>query len=151
MGLEMAWMMRWAPGTLSTALNERGVPAVGCELGGGGVASDEEVALYRRAVLRCIGLLGIHGPPIEPELPAEVEVMEDLVAPASGLLDLAVGLRDGVKAGDLLARVVDAWGRPIAEVRAPLAGRVAHHRVFRQVRVGETVVSIGRPVPNPAR
>ena len=151
MGLEMSWMMRWAPGTLSTALNERGVPAVGCELGGGGVASDEEVATYRRGVLRCLGLLGIHGPALEPEVPAEVEVMGDLAAPASGLLDLAVGLRDPVQAGDLLARVLDPWGRPIAELRAPVGGRVVHHRVFRQVRAGETVVSIGRLEPNPAR
>ncbi|HEY3107607.1 MAG TPA: succinylglutamate desuccinylase/aspartoacylase family protein [Chloroflexota bacterium] len=151
MGLEMFWMMRWAPGTLSTALNERGVPAVGCELGGGGVASDDEVALYRRGVLRCLGLLGIHGSAIEPEVPAEVEVMDDLAAPASGLLDLAVGLRDPVQQGDLLARVLDPWGHAIAELRAPRAGRVVHQRVFRQVRVGETVVSIGRKEANPAR
>jgi len=151
MGLEMFWMMRWAPGTLSTALNERGVPAVGCELGGGGVASDDEVATYRRGVLRCLGLLGIQGPAIEPAVPAEVEVMDDLAAPTSGLLDLAVGLRDPVQAGDLVGRVLDPWGRAIAELRAPGAGRVVHHRVFRQVRAGETVASIGRRERNPAR
>jgi predicted deacylase len=149
-GLEMSWMMRWAPGTLSTALNDRGVPAVGCELGGGGIASDDEVALYRRGVLRCLGLLGVHGPAIEPEVPTEVEVMEDLPAPASGLLELAVGLRDRVRAGDRLAAVLDPWGREIAVLSAPLDGRVVHHRVFRQVRAGETVVSLGRSVASPA-
>jgi predicted deacylase len=126
------------------------VPAVGCELGGGGVASDDEVGLYRRGVLRCLGLLGIHGPPIEPDVPAEVEVMDDLTAPASGLLEPAVGLRDPLQAGDLVARILDPWGRTLAELRSPVAGRVAHQRLFRQVRVGETVVSVGRREPNPA-
>jgi predicted deacylase len=56
-----------------------------------------------------------------------------------------------VQAGDLVARVVDPWGDVLAEVRAPAAGRVVHQRLFRQVKVGETVVSLGRLVPNPAR
>jgi predicted deacylase len=100
-------------------------------------------------VLRCLGLLGIHGPPIAPAVPAEVEVMDDLAAPASGLLEPAVGLRDPVQVGDLVARILDPWGRTLVELRSTLAGRVVHQRLFRQIRVGETVVSIGRREPNP--
>ena len=38
-GLQHYWMMRWSPGTLSTMANQRGIPAVGCEVGGRGMAS----------------------------------------------------------------------------------------------------------------
>jgi predicted deacylase len=141
-GLEMDWMMRWAPGTLSTALNQRGIPAVGCEAGGGGIASPEEVVLYRDGVLRLVR--GETRP-----LPPTVEAMEDLTAPASGLLDVRVALRQELRAGDLVARVLDPWGSAIAEVTAPFDGRVVHQRLFRQVRAGETVVSLGRRFPHP--
>ena len=151
MGLEMDWMMRWAPGTLSTALNARGVPAVGCELGGSGVASDDDVGLYRRGVLRCLGHLGIYGPPIDAELPAKVEVMEDVVAQASGLMRPSLGLRDPVRVGEPLATILDPWGRELEIVRAPFDGRVVHQRLFGQVRAGETVASVGRLVPSPLR
>jgi predicted deacylase len=97
-GLEMSWMMRWAPGTLSTALNQRGIPAVGCEVGGGGIASAQEIELYRDGVMRLVR--GEQRP-----LPPEVEVMEDLTAPTSGILDIKVQLRDEVRAGQLLAHL----------------------------------------------
>jgi uncharacterized protein len=141
-GLEMDWMMRWAPGTLSTALNQRGVPAVGCEIGGGGIATPEDVRLYRDGVMRLVRCE-------QRALPRQVEVMEDVTAPASGLLDINVGLRDEVRTGHLLAHVLDPWGKRVATIEATTDGRVVHQRLFRQVRAGETVVSIGRRIPHP--
>jgi predicted deacylase len=148
-GLEMYWLMQWAPGTLSTALNARGVPAVGAEVGGQGAASEREVALYAEAARRAIHHLGLLGPPLAVELPRQAATMEDVPASASGLLELAVGLGDETAAGDLLGRVVDLWGDELAELRAPFAGRVVHLRTFRQVRAGDTVLSLSRGVPNP--
>lgn len=141
-GLEMDWMMRWAPGTLSTALNARGVAAVGCEVGGGGIATPTDIALYREGVLRLV-----RGE--QRALPREVELMEDLTAPVSGLLDIRVGLREQVRAGQLLVRVLDPWGDVAATLEAPFDGRVVHQRLFRQVRAGETAVSLGRRIPHP--
>ena len=146
-GLEMYWRMAWAPGTLSTALNQLGIPAVGCEVGGMGLARPEDVALYQAGVIRCLHLLGILGPPLAVEIPPTARVMEDLTAPRSGLLDLAVELRQEVAAGQLLARVRDSWGEVIGEIFAPYAGLVSHQRLFRQVRAGETVISLARKVP----
>jgi predicted deacylase len=148
-GLEMYWLMAWAPGTLSTALNELGVPAVGAEVGGAGQASEGEVGLYEQAVRRCLAYLGIAGDAAPVRVPTESGTMEDVAAPTSGLLELAVGLRDEVAAGAPIGRVVDVWGAPRAEIAAPFAGRVVHARTFRQVRAGETVVSLSRRVPNP--
>ena len=143
MGLDMDWMMRWAPGTLSTALNERGVPAVGCENGGLGVATPEEVWIYREGVLRLV-----RGEDRDP--PKTVEVMEDVVAPTGGLVDIRVQLRQELRAGDLIGRVLNPFGEPIATIEAPFDGRVVHQRLFRQVRAGETLVSLGRGVSSPA-
>lgn len=142
MELEMNWMMRWAPGTLSTALNERGIPAVGCESGGLGVASAHEIRIYRDGLMRLV-----RGE--QPDPPRTVDVMEDLTAPASGILDIRVGLREEVRCRQLLARVLDPWGDAVATVEAPFDGRVVHQRLFRQVRAGETVVSLARPVSSP--
>jgi predicted deacylase len=141
-GLDMNWMMRWAPGTLSTALNQRGIPAVGCEVGGLGVASAEEVALYRDGVMRLVR-------DEERALSSEVEVMEDVVAPASGILEVRARLRDELRAGQLVGHILDPWGERIATIEAPFDGRVVHQRLFRQVRAGETVVSLGRRMPHP--
>jgi len=150
MRLDMHWMMRWAPGTLSTALNERGVPAVGTELGGGGVASPDEVDVYRQGLLRLLGYLGIHGSPVTVDPPAVVEVTDDLLAPTSGLLDLAVGLGDRVRAGERVGSILDPWGGA-TPLTVPLDDPVSHFRSFRMIRAGDTVVSIAREVPHPAR
>jgi predicted deacylase len=148
-GLEMFWVMEWAPGTLSTALNQLGVPAVGAEVGGAGQTSEQEIGLYVDAVRRCLRHLGVEGPAVPVTPPAESGTMEDVLAPASGLIELAVGLRDEVAAGQRLGSVLDVRGAVRAEIVAPFAGRVVHVRTFRQVRAGDTVVSLSRRVPNP--
>lgn len=148
-GLEMYWMMAWAPGTLSTALNQLEIPAVGCEAGGLGSADPENVQLYRDGVTRCLRYLGLVGPPLLVEVPRMVRTMEAVVSPAGGLLDLRTRLGQDVRSGELLARILDPWGETVDEVSAPFEGRVVHQRVFRRVLAGDTVVSLGRELPNP--
>lgn len=148
-GLAMYWMMAWAPGTLSTALNQLGIPAVGCEAGGLGSADQPHVELYRDGVVRCLRLLGLVQPSLSIEVPRAVRTMEAVTAPASGLLDLRVSLGEEVRIGELLARILDPWGETVGEVVAPFDGRVVHQRVFRRVQPGDTVVSLGRELPNP--
>jgi predicted deacylase len=146
---EMYWLMAWAPGTLSTALNQLGVPAVGAEIGGAGAAGEAEIAAYERAVRRCLRYLRIDGEPLTVSMPSDVATMEDVTAPGSGLLEPTVGLRDEVGQGDRLGTILDPWGGRVAEIVAPFAGRVVHVRTFRQLRTGETALSLSRRVPNP--
>lgn len=150
-GLEMYWRMAWAPGTLSTALNQLEIPAVGCEVGGMGVARRENVELYHEGVIRCLRMIGIVDPPLNVEIPSTVRTMEDVTSAWSGLLDLAVSLGQQVEPKQLIARVLNAWGEEIGKITAPFAGMVAHQRLFRQVRTGETVVSLAREVENHLR
>jgi len=147
-GLEMYWRMAWAPGTLSTALNQLEIPAVGCEVGGMGLARPEDVALYQAGVIRCLRLLGILGPSLRVEIPATVRVMEDVPSPGSGLLDLMVDLRQPVEVGQPIARVLTPWGEVTGEITAPSAGMISHQRFFRQIRAGETVASVAYDVEN---
>ncbi len=83
-GLERYWMMRWAPGTLSTWANQQGIPAVGCEVGGGGTAAREERDLYKAGVRRCLRHLGMLDPPLEVAMPPYVWTQEYVTAPCGG-------------------------------------------------------------------
>jgi predicted deacylase len=148
-GLEIFWMMSWAPGTLSTALNQLGISAVACELGGLGVAALPDVPRYLDGIIRCLRHAGVLEPPLVVELPPTVRTMDPIPSPWSGLVDLAVDLRQSVRPGDLLARVLDPWGSVQGDIVAPFDAIVLHKRLFRMVRVGETVVSLGRLVGNP--
>lgn len=148
-GLELIWLMRWAPGTLSTAVNERGIPAVGCEIGGLGDADPTNGALYRQGVVRCLRHLGILDPPLDVDVPRRVWTHTEVVAPCSGLLEIAVDLRQQVQAGERLACVRDPWGDVVAEVVAPDRGLVVYKRVFGTVRAGEVIVMLGHEIDNP--
>ena len=68
-GLDHYWMMRWAPGTLSTWANEQGIPAVGCEVGGRGTATREQIDRYKDGIRRCLRHLGMLNPPLEVAMP----------------------------------------------------------------------------------
>ena len=148
-GLEHYWMMRWAPGTLSTWANQQGIPAVGCEVGGGGVATREEIDLYKAGVRRCLRHLGIIDPPLDVAMPSQVWTHENLTAQCGGLLERLVALGQEVESGELLARVRNLWGTVCGEVTAPRAGAILYTRVQQSVVAGDNVFWLGRKEENP--
>ena len=148
-GLEHYWMMRWAPGTLSTWANQRGIPAVGCEVGGRGRATREQIDLYKAGTRRCLRHLGLLDPPLDVAMPPKVWTQEHLTAPGSGLLETLVTLGQDVRAGETLARVRDLWGVVCAEITAPRDGRILYTRVQQSVGAGENVFWLGRQEDNP--
>ena len=111
-GLQHYWMMRWSPGTLSTMANQRGIAAVGCEVGGRGMASREEIDLYKDGIRRCLRHLGMLDPPLEVSLPPKVW---DARAPCRAMRRLAgdscnAGPR-GQKRGETGPRAQSLWSR----------------------------------------
>lgn len=148
-GLERYWMMRWAPGTLSTWANQQGIPAVGCEVGGGGTAAREEIDRYKAGVRRCLRHLGMLDPPLKVAMPPYVWTQEYLTAPCGGLLESLVALGQDVEKGQPLARVRNLWGTVCAEITAPRDGTVLYTRVMQSVRAGENVFWLGRKEDNP--
>ncbi len=148
-GLEHYWMMRWAPGTLSTWANEQGIPAVGCEVGGRGMATREQIDLYKDGIRRCLRHLGMLDPPLEVAMPPKVWTQEHLTAPCGGLLELLVGLGDEVQSGETLARVRHLNGSVRGEITAPHCGTIMYTRVLHSVAEGENVFWLGRKEDNP--
>ena len=148
-GLEYDWMMRWSPGTLSTWANQRGISAVGCEVGGRGTATREQIDLYKAGVIRCLRSLGMLEPPLEVALPTKVWTQEYLTAPCSGFLDVLVEPGQEVASGETLARVRDLWGNVCGNVTAPRHGTIMYTRVMQSVGEGESVFWLGRQEENP--
>ncbi|MCY4437656.1 MAG: DUF2817 domain-containing protein [Chloroflexi bacterium] len=148
-GLEYDWMMRWSPGTLSTWANQQGIPAVGCEVGGRGTATREQIDLYKAGVIRCLRHLGMLEPPLEVALPPKVWTQEYLTAPCSGLLEVLVEPGQEVASGETLARVRDLWGNVCGNVTAPRHGTIMYTRVMQSVDEGENVFWLGRQEENP--
>lgn len=148
-GLDHYWMMRWAPGTLSTWANQQSIPAVGCEVGGRGTATREQIDLYKAGVMRCLRYLGLLDPSSEVALPPKVWTQEYLTAPCDGLLELLVRLGQGVEAGETLARVRDLWGNVRGEIAAPRDGKIMYTRVHQSVATGENVFWLGTQEDKP--
>ena len=148
-GLERYWMMRWAPGTLSTWANQQGIPAVGCEVGGRGTATREEIDLYKAGIRRCLRHLDMLDPPLEVTMPPYVWTQEYLTAPCGGLLESLVAIGQDVEKGQPLARVRDLWGTVRAEITAPRDGTILYTRVQQSVSSGENVFWLGRQEENP--
>ena len=148
-GLQHYWMMRWSPGTLSTVANQRGIAAVGCEVGGRGMASREEIDLYKDGIRRCLRHLGMLDPPLEVLLPPKVWTQEHLAAPCEGLLEILVTLGQEVKSGERLARVRNLYGAVCGEITAPRNGTIMYTRVMQSVGADETVFWLGRQDENP--
>ena len=111
-----------------STVNVLGIPALTIELGMTGAvdpAAVEAGVAGVRNVLRWAGML-----PGEPEPIAACPVVDpgyptkrddSARAPRSGILAPALDLGERYAAGQLLARMVDLWGRPLdgAEIRAP--------------------------------
>lgn len=148
-GLEHFWMMRWAPGTLSTWANQQGIPAVGCEVGGRGTAARGQIAIYKQGVIRCLRSLGMLDPPLEVTLPPKVWTQEYLTAPCDGLLEVLVELGQEVASGETLARVRDLWGTVCGEITAPQDCKIMYMRTHQSVQTGENVFWLGNQKDNP--
>jgi len=148
-GLEHYWMMRWAPGTLSTWANQQGIPAVGCEVGGRGTATRDQIDLYKQGVIRCLRHLGMLDPPLEVSLPPKVWTQAYLTAPCDGLLEVLVELGQEVASGETLARVRDLRGNVCGEITAPQDCKIMYTRTHQSVQTGENVFWLGREEYNP--
>jgi uncharacterized protein len=129
-----------------TILGERGVPAFGVEIGEGGRIDQSEVERGLRGlynVLRTIGMLP--GKTESFGLQRVIKTMHVIRAARGGLLHLAVGLNDDVKAGQTVATVSDLFGETVEEIRAPIAGPVVRIATLPIVSSGERVVQLGVP------
>jgi predicted deacylase len=149
-GLEHIVIDRGRPSDLDASLfcantaHARGKPAVTTEAGAVGVPTEDMVALNARGAFRVMRYLGmLPGPKEMVEHPRWIEPSQVLTSPETGAWHPAVVPDQHVEAGDLLGRLTDYFGNPIAEVRSPLAGIVTYVVVSPSMGKGEPVAMVG--------
>jgi len=145
-------------GLFDSAVEEAGKVFVSTELGGGGTASVESVAVAVRGVqgfLACSGVLAANGRYAAAALAAQATqrttTLLDMpdgscytTSEHDGLLEMCKDLGDTVEAGDVIARVYDATrtGTAPVEYRARRGGLLAARHFPGLVRIGDTVAVV---------
>lgn len=130
--------------TDQTAIS-RGIPAITTETGQLGLSDDYWVSLAEDGILNVMRHLGMLTGAVESnEHVVWLEDYEVVRAPASGIFKPAV--RDGyaIAAQGLLGELVDPFGAPIAEIRAPFAGVVNYVLGTPPVSEGEPVAMVSK-------
>jgi len=128
----------------------RGKPAITVESGGLGATDEASVMGQESGALSVIAHLGIQDfPSVRVDKPLFVDRSEVLTAPETGVWRWTVDVRQNVAAGALVGRVHDAYGKVLAEVRAPFSGEVLYVVATPPVTKGEPVAFIGRVTETP--
>ncbi|WP_188194692.1 succinylglutamate desuccinylase/aspartoacylase family protein [Nonomuraea sp. SYSU D8015] len=141
-GHELVWKGGKWGGTVRHPALAAGKPAVTIEAGGG-TYREETVTQHVRSVRNVMRHLGMIDGEAEL-LGSYTEVSGTFARSAAGGFFLAhAEPGEECKQGDLIARIVDHYGAPLEEVRAPQDGIVLWVRRIRTVRPGDEVVIFG--------
>ena len=113
-------------GTLENEMVAAGVPAITFELGAPGVFEPRVIVRAITGLSNLMVDLGmIGGKPLTPLVtPFVGNDLVNVYAPRGGWADLLAPLGSDVVAGQRLATIRDPFGRILAEVTAPRAGRI---------------------------
>ena len=129
----------------SNTAHVRGKPAVTTEAGAVGVPTDAMVTLNVRGALRVMRYLKMLPGPVEMvEQPCWIDPSEVLTSPETGTWHAAVRADQQVLKGDLLGRLTDYFGEPIADVTSPMDGLVTFVVVSPAMGKGEPVAMVGK-------
>jgi uncharacterized protein len=135
----------WHPGVFPRAVSDAGIPAIECEVGGGGLVSDA----YRDVMRQSILALMRHLEMLPGAAPARPDAMVcrslHVVATTGGMLRLGVDLGGRVAQEEQVGVVTDLHGRVRESLHAPASGVVAALRRAVSVGPGDMVVRILTP------
>jgi N2-acetyl-L-2,4-diaminobutanoate deacetylase len=137
-------------GMYDTAAEEMGKVFVSTELGGGGAATAETVAIARRGVRNFLAHAGILQRRPEPAESTRLAMPSGdcyVTSETTGLLEMCVDLGASVREGDLVARVhnCERTGLTPVEYRAKLDGILAGRHFPGLVTLGDTIAVIATP------
>ncbi|MGH2562772.1 MAG: succinylglutamate desuccinylase/aspartoacylase family protein [Thermomicrobiales bacterium] len=131
-------------GTTTHASAAAGIPAIIAEAGGVGQLTEAEtVILYDGVenVLRHLGMLA--GAPQHKPDPILIERFTWLSSPAEGMWYSAVSVGDHVAAGQVVGRIGNLYGDPLAEITAPRSGDVLFLTTSPAMKDGGLLLAIG--------
>jgi uncharacterized protein len=131
-------------GSLRTQSEIAGRPMFSAEMGESRRVSHEFVSLGVRGVHNVLRTLGIEEGDPEPPGPQRIFRTITLVhADHGGGLRTRVALRDEVKAGQLLAEIVDVFGDVVERITSPVDGFIQRLMLLGSVATGAEIVWIG--------
>jgi predicted deacylase len=145
-GFDLIWRGGSWGGTGRISALQAGIPAITVEAGGGMDCSEADVAAHLGGIANVMRYLGML--PGEPQRAARWRVVEadSTYAGAEGFFVPLCAVGDSVRSGQLFARIRDAHGNTIEELRAPKDGLVTLLRVVPHVRAGDEVCILGEVV-----
>jgi predicted deacylase len=127
-----------------TVLAERGITAIGVEIGEGGRLEAADVEIGVRGLLNALKHMGmLAGGPQSFGRQVVIRTMEVTRATRGGLLHLHVKLNDDIEQGQHVATVINPFGDVVEEIRAQRSGplvRIATHPI---VSSGERIIQVG--------
>jgi predicted deacylase len=130
----------------STTAITRGKPAIVIESGQLGQTDTESVDCIVngvRGVLRELGMMAKGPEPVSD--PIYLDPAQVITSPATGLLYPQVERGQGVRKGDVVARITDWFGATMAEVESPLDGTVLYVVATPPITKGQPVACVGTP------
>ena len=150
-GMPLVWGTPLLPGRSLTAAEQRQVPAIYTEIGGGGPLRDYEREGCLRGLHNVAKLLKIL--PGSPEIDGQQEVIEQTrdqagffqaqhASPVDGMFEPICKLGQRVGQGESLGRVLSPGGETLHEVEAPATGRVTMLFAVTHVHEGEPLAYV---------
>jgi predicted deacylase len=151
MGLLALWRLPDRPGVFSREVARLGKVTVGAEYRGMGRLTTQGVRDYARGIRSCLRLWGIlRDAAVEPvPQPEALYTSRWLLCPAEGVFTTPLRLGDVVAAGQTLAEIRNARGRPLAAVVADKSGTVLAVRSKAYAREGDWAILLGTRVEMP--
>ena len=145
------------PGTLETTFVSAGIPSATLELGGPRIYDKKMIAIFTEGTLNVLKYYKVVPGPMGRTAKEANTFIGDgfshVRATAGGFLDLLVGLKDKVVAGQTVAIQRNAFGETVAEYKCAVTGEVAVIQQDAMIEPGGRVMSIlynGPEAPCPA-
>lgn len=134
------------PGRTMTFAEQRGIPGIYAEAGGGTYPPADVLDAYREGVLRVMGALGMIAnapPPSEPQirLVGNGDLDNAVSAPASGICTRRVDALDRIDRGTVCFEIHDLDGKLLAAVKSATSGIAVFVRRSRWVEAGELLMA----------
>lgn len=134
------------PGTVETSFVASGIPSATLELGGPRIYDKTMIALFTEGTLNVLKHYKVMpGPMGRTAKDANTFIADGfshIRATAGGFLDMQVGLKDKVVAGQTVAIQRNAFGETVAEYKSPVTGEVAVIKLDAMVEPGTRVMTI---------
>jgi|SRR5579872_3715879 len=124
----------------------RGKPAVTVEAGFLGVPDEKSAKLIVECVENVMRYLRIaYGKPKSVKKPVYLDPAEVVLSPETGILYPKVEKDQKVKRGTTLAVITDFFGKKLAEVKAPVAGKMLYIVATPPITKGQPIGCVGVP------